>query len=540
MHKNKISALTALLIIGLAISVFPVTVSCESPQLDIRPIIFVHGGAGSAQQFESQAMRFTSNGYPPNYIAVLEYDSTFTIENMTNVWARLDNLIDSILEETGADKVDLIGHSLGTAVCQGYLAFPARAAKVAHYVNIDGRTATSLPGGVPTLAIWAGKGWTAVPGREIVGATNVLMDNQTHVEVATSAESFVEMYKFFTGKEPLTKNILPEPPCEVKLAGRVVIFPLNVWVGTATLEIWEVDSDTGARIHTTPEAIYSISGNGAWGPFNAKGGVHYEFALLREGMATHHFYLEPSIRSNYWIRLLTSLPGGIADYVDRSDHHSALVIIRNKEFWGDQGVNNDILEINGVNVVTAATCPVIKPVYKTGVIGIWVYDRYADGVSNLTAPIPYYFAQAFQTGVDLYIPAAIPPNGTISLVLTPRGGSGKKQVINIPNWASSTDRISVQFNDYVQDVRMLIGFGGLRIDRNWNGGKTIVYIIDATLIDFRVNGVRVAWNIVYHQIYTNMEYYKGEGELDWITLLIVKKYAVASGPRVFFIGQTVY
>jgi triacylglycerol esterase/lipase EstA (alpha/beta hydrolase family) len=31
----------------------------------IRPMIFVHGGAGSAQQFESQALRFASNGYPP-------------------------------------------------------------------------------------------------------------------------------------------------------------------------------------------------------------------------------------------------------------------------------------------------------------------------------------------------------------------------------------------------------------------------------------------------------------------------------------------
>jgi len=440
MHKTKISALIALLVIGLAISVFPVTVSCEPP-LDIRPMIFVHGYSGSGAQFESQAMRFTSNGYPANHIAVLDYDSYFSIETMADVWTRLDQLIDTILEETGADQVDLLGHSLGTRVLLDYLgSLPERAAKVAHYVNIDGSPGRSAPSGVPTLAIW-GRGLTT---RTIVGATNVYFPDQTHVEVATSAESFVEMYKFFTGKKPVTKDIVPEPPSQVRLAGRAVNFPLNIGMEGATLEIWEVNGGTGARIHTTPEAIYPISGDGAWGPFNAKGGVHYEFALLREDMRPHHFYREPFIRSNYWIRLLAS-PNGVAAYVDRSDRHSGMVILRYKEFWGDQGVNNDILEINGVNVVTAAICPITKLVN-----GIWVYDRYADGVSDLTAPIPFYFALPFMTGVDLYIPAADPPVGTTSIVSTTRGmPAGASAVINVPNWASSNHSIIVQFNDYV-------------------------------------------------------------------------------------------
>ena len=125
--------------------------------------------------------------------------------------------------------------------------------------------------------------------------------------------------------------------------------------------------------------------------------------------------------------------------------------MRYKEFWGDRGVNNDILAINGVNVVNAATCPGAKRVN-----GIWVYDKDKDGVSNLTIPIDYYFKQPFQTGVDLFVPAADPPNATISLVLTTRGGGGKIQVVNVPNWASLTEnvlhRIVVQFNDYLQDI----------------------------------------------------------------------------------------
>ena len=443
MHKTKISALIALLVIGLVISATPVAIARKPPLL--RPMIFVHGGAGSGAQFESQAMRFTSNGYPANYIAVHEYDSTFTINTMPQIWAGLDQLIATLLEETGADKVDTLGHSLGTMVMQFYLrSSPLRAAKVAHYVNIDGMSSPDLPGGVPTLAIWAGVGWH--PGRWIVGATNVIIPDQTHVQVATSAESFVEMYKFFTGEEPEEKDIVPEPG-QVSLAGRAVLFPLNIGVEAATLEIYEVNSDTGARIGMKPEAIYSIGGDGAWGPFKAKAGVNYEFALLHTlpFPRTHRFYYQPFIRSDYLIRLLTSIPGeGIGGYMNTSDNHSNLGIIRYKEIWGDQGDNNDILEINGVNVVSAATCPITKRVNA-----LYAYDFDADGVSNLTAPIPYFFALPFMTGVDLYIPAATPPTGTISIVSRARGMLGNSRVvINVPNWASSTGSITVQLNDY--------------------------------------------------------------------------------------------
>jgi hypothetical protein len=56
------------------------------------------------------------------------------------------------------------------------------------------------------------------------------------------------------------------------------------------------------------------------------------------------------------------------------------------------------------------------------------------------------------SGVDLYMPASEPPDGTISIVVTPRWGGGKTQVINVPNWASSEHAMSVMVNDYVQDI----------------------------------------------------------------------------------------
>jgi len=455
---KRIGILCLALVLALAL-VFPVAAYAGNnapftpePPPGMRPIIFVHGMSGSALQFESQALRFASNGWPADHLFAFEYDTSIPdVEGSAARMARLDAFIDEVLAETGADKIYLMGHSRGTAESFVYLATPAHAAKVAKYVNIDGMTATALPGGVPTLAIWAelaGDG-TVRPPREIVGATNVLLPGQFHVQSATSAEAFTEMFEFFTGEPPATTDILPEPPGQVRLAGRAVFFPQNIGVGDATVEIWEVDGVTGFRINEEPEAIYTLSGSGyydgAWGPFEANGLKYYEMVILREGFRPHHFYFEPFMGSDYLIRLNTSPPGGVGDYLDRSPNHSNLVITRDKELRSDPGGANDILEVNGANVLQAVT-----PITKS-LVGLFVYDYHADGVSDLTQPT-WLHMLPFLTGIDLYIPAADPPDGTISVVLTPRDGGGKMQVVNVPNWASSEDAISVRFTDYIQEI----------------------------------------------------------------------------------------
>jgi len=84
-------------------------------------------------------------------------------------------------------------------------------------------------------------------------------------------------------------------------------------------------------------------------------------------------------------------------------------------------------------------------------IGIHVHDDNADGVSSLD-PIPYFIGVTFQTGVDIWMPATEPPDGKISFINEPRGDADRPQAINVPNWASDAHRISLQFNDYAQDI----------------------------------------------------------------------------------------
>ena len=407
----------------------------------LNPIIFVHGGSGSGAQFESQAMRFASNGYPHRYIRVLEYDSSSIGAILPAVLAELDALIAELQAETGRAQVDLLGHSLGTFVSQTYLSTPARAANVAHYVNIDGASAAAPPGGVPTLALWAG---ADLPVGAIAGALNVTLPDQEHIESATSAEAFFEMYHFFLGEVPATTDVVPEPPGQVSISGQVNFFPSNAGIAGAILEIWEVDGATGFRKGESPVAMRLIDQTGDWGPIDeVKGGKHYELAVLREGENDVRFFFEPFLRSDHLLRL--NVATGLAPFIDASDAHTALTVVRFKEFCGDLGAGSDVLAIDGTNVInpTTASCATIG----AGSSAVFAFDDNSDGVSNVNF-VPFPFGPlAFLTATDLFIPSD--PPGTVSVETVPRGG-GSARTLNVPNAPSTQARIVVQLNDFEQ------------------------------------------------------------------------------------------
>ncbi len=408
-----------------------------------RPIVFVHGFSGSGAQFETQARRFATNGYDDRSIVAFDYDSTFGVETTDDVFARLDGIIEGLLERSGGDQIDLLGHSLGTRLMQEYLrSSPERAARVAHYVNLDGFPSGDPPGGVPTMAVW-GRG---DPAREIVGAENVRFDDQTHTQVVTSPETFEEMYTFFTGEAPRTTAIRPEADGGAALSGRAVLFPQNVGVDGATLEIYEVDA-RGERQSAEPVETFPLRGSGQWGPFEGKGDQRYEFAIVRDGAAVHHLYTEPFLRDDRWIRLLTSEPNaGIGALVVTGPEQSGLVVQRYKEWWGDQGDGSDVLEVNGENVLNAANAPIDKRA-----IGLFLFDEENDGATDLSAPIPALAGLPFITAADVFIPAD--PDGTTRVRATPRGGDGKVVRMDVPAWRSTDDRISILFSDHLQNAR---------------------------------------------------------------------------------------
>jgi pimeloyl-ACP methyl ester carboxylesterase len=434
-----------------------------SPQPEIMPVVFVHGQSGSAQQFETQAMRFTSNGYPQDMLFAFEYDTSVN----DNPLADLDAFIDAVLSKTGASQVYAIGHSRGTSVWTSYLDDPGFGGpgKVARYVNIDGRSPEALPGGVPTIGIW-GEWNTANSGynrrddnsNAQIGPdpdSNFYFAGKSHTEVATSAEAFALMYEFLTGVAPATTDVLASDD-EISVSGRALFFPENEpYVGT-TVELWEVEQQTGQRIGGTPVETFVIGDSGDFGPLQLQGGRYYEFAMLQDPTDTiptqtvHHFYFEPFSHDNSFVRLLSSIPGqSISAFLPREADSTGLLSIRQREFWGDQGATSDQLFINGLNVLTADISPRAVTAGSGVNIAVFTFDDESDNVTDLSKGELFPFNQlTFLTGADVFIPATEGGAGVVEIVLVTRGGGETR--LNVPNWPSLTNRTSLMFRDDTQ------------------------------------------------------------------------------------------
>jgi pimeloyl-ACP methyl ester carboxylesterase len=289
------------------------------------PIVFIHGFAGSAQQYESQSIRFVANGYPRERIVALDHEGS---GSEYALYADLaDELVDQVRAKFGVEKVYLVGHSRGTTVSSRYLHDPVRAAKVAKYISLDGRGCTTqdaagtsqpFPAEIPCLA-----------------PSQMLLPGQAHVEVATSAESFAMQYEFLMGEPPAVRDIVRQVG-PAQISGRAVNFPANTGRAGATLEIFEINAETGARLTTVPLDTFDIAEDGNWGPVEVVPEKRYEMALSAAETGTQHFYLQPYLRSSHFVRLLS----GGADSVTRQNthrgpNHAAMIAIRMREWYGD-------------------------------------------------------------------------------------------------------------------------------------------------------------------------------------------------------------
>ena len=75
----------------------------------VPPIVAVHGFLASGDTFDGHASRWAANGHCLDRFFALDWN-TFDQEAGLSV---LDAYVDAVIQETGAEQVDLIGHSAG-------------------------------------------------------------------------------------------------------------------------------------------------------------------------------------------------------------------------------------------------------------------------------------------------------------------------------------------------------------------------------------------------------------------------------------------
>jgi pimeloyl-ACP methyl ester carboxylesterase len=425
------------------------------------PIVFVHGFNGSAAQYETQAMRWASNNYP-NVVTGIDRVSPLLVP--TN--DQLDAFFDAIMAESGDSQIYVVAHSAGTSIMVGYLnSSPERTARVAKYINIDGAQGTpplyNCPGNpspVPCLNI-------ARSQTSTMGPNNIHPIDYGHTQCVTSNESFVWQYEFLIGKEPATTLVLPEPPGQVEIAGRALNYPDNTGIEGATLQLWEVNSATGVRKFSAPDAEVVLDATGNFGPWPVNGQQSYEINVIRQfgiGGDQRHFYYEPFVRSDYLLRLNNAPPDSTLSETiwQYKGPHTGVSVVRMKEWWGDNPINADNVDKlyittttpSGVeeagNVVTGGTAP-----HTALTIAMIMFDIGNDGVTHTDSLVNL---GPFLSGMDIYMPAtADPPNGKITFASQqrPQGTDLPQQVINTPNWSQEYNHfMQVIFRDYVQDI----------------------------------------------------------------------------------------
>jgi pimeloyl-ACP methyl ester carboxylesterase len=402
---------------------------------DAPPIVFVHGFAGSAQQYQSQAIRFVANGYPPDHIFDYDHDGqTLDVDGFT---AGLDAVVDRAISETGHDRVYLIGHSRGTTVSNAYLGTPARAAKVAKYVSLDGQPC-------PTDVV-----------ADCINLNQLTYPGQAHVEVATSEESFIDQYEYFVGGAPKysdisRKGIGRQPGCS-EISGRVVLFPENLGRGGVTMEIYEVDPATGFRLSEMPIASVQLDDTGSFGPIEVHPEKYYEKAVLMENGNVQHFYTQPYLRSSRFVRVLSGTPdGNVSTNTHSGPNHSAAIVLRMRE-WLQADVLNVSVQSESGNTAPIDVGDALGADMGLGSpIAFHLHDSPTSPGESTLGPLADALAGPFQTTADLYMPGNNPPDGTITFESLPRGASSRPQVIRTPNWAEG-HMIMVMFNDYPLD-----------------------------------------------------------------------------------------
>ncbi len=359
------------------------------------PIILVHGNGDHAALWITTLWRFESNGYPAERLYAFNFtdplartdDAVAQADRSSSEDQRreLEAAIDGMLTRTGATRVALVGSSRGGYAIRNLIQ-SGGAAKVSHVVlcgvpnrgvfdweftpgsefnrrsaflrRLNGGDSDVVPGtafltlrsdgndkfaqpdgrfvgrpGTPT--------GTTAEGPELRGATNLVLGQLDHREVAFHPRAFREIYKFIAGHEPARLHIAAEP--QVTLDGLVTGFlagtPTNRPIASATIEIHRVSPDTGERIGA-PIHHRVTSADGRWGPLKADSTWPLEFVIAAPGHPITHIYRSPFPRSSAVVHLRPGRPLGTADA-------GADAVVQMSRPRGYFGIPRDVVLLDG-------------------------------------------------------------------------------------------------------------------------------------------------------------------------------------------------
>ena len=264
------------------------------------------GSKAPAAQFESQKMRFMSNGYPAGWFDEVDYNSTRAVGDKSEVDQQIDDAIAALKQRTGKSQVDVVAHSLGTSVMYDYLTERGHGRPAQGERRPLHKRRRPEPESRRADACRMGGQGHARPQH---GRRAERHDPQPDARPDLHLDGVVRRVLQVPDRSPAGTRHQPAERA-IQIAGKALNFPENSGASGATVQIWPLN-DNGQRTSTSPVASIAITdgstGGGAWGPVTVQAGKRYEFALVRPALPTLHIYYEPFVRSDYTLRLLQSV-----------------------------------------------------------------------------------------------------------------------------------------------------------------------------------------------------------------------------------------
>ena len=126
--KKRFMAFVAAAALCVAVAV-PASASAQDP------ILFVHGYVESASLWNTMIGRFEKDGYPKSYLSAYSYNTSQS--NKVDA-EEVKSKVESLLKTTGATKVDIIAHSMGSLNSRYYIKNLGGESKVDDWVSLSG------------------------------------------------------------------------------------------------------------------------------------------------------------------------------------------------------------------------------------------------------------------------------------------------------------------------------------------------------------------------------------------------------------------
>jgi triacylglycerol lipase len=213
--------------------------TCRPTAAHPRPVVLVHGTSGNrSTNWQTYGPLLKNSGYCVFAVTYgVPAGTTYPVSalggmnSIPSSAAELGSFVDRVLATTGADKVDLVGHSQGTLMPDYWLKFLDGAGKVGSYISLaplwHGTTVGDMS---PLLAAAFGPAGTdqPVPYCTACGemsassafmarmrAGGVAVPGVTYVNIVTRYDELVQPYT--SGIEPGMTNIVLQDRCALDL-----------------------------------------------------------------------------------------------------------------------------------------------------------------------------------------------------------------------------------------------------------------------------------------------------------------------------------